>query len=96
LLDAIRGGNLPTLIHEARVQQRVVNLQRAMNNAAQKRNAVPIVGDRRKSVLYQDLRSGSRSIVAFFHRWPQQRLDRPTILNSLARFMLRSLDAGSA
>jgi hypothetical protein len=96
LLVAIRGGTSPTLIHEARVQQRVVNLQRAMNNAARKCNAVPIVSDRRKSALYQDLRSGSRSIVAFSHRWPPQRLDRPTLLNSLARFMLRSVGPGSA
>jgi hypothetical protein len=96
LLDVIRGGTLPTLIPEARVQQRVVNLQRAMNNAARKHNAAPIVSYRRKSGLYQDLRSGSRSIVAFSHRRPPQWLDRPTILNSLPRFMLRSVGPGSA
>jgi hypothetical protein len=52
---------------DGHVQQRAANLQRLMNNAARKRNAALASSNRRKLVLYQGLRNGSRAIVAIYH-----------------------------
>jgi hypothetical protein len=39
-----------------------------MNNAVRKRNAALASSNRRKLVLYQGLRNGSRAIVAIYHQ----------------------------
>src|SRR5258707_9406902 len=70
LLDAIRRECCYQRLTPWRVQQCVATLQRLVNNAARKHNAALTSSARRKSVLYRDLRNGSRAIVAISHRVP--------------------------
>jgi hypothetical protein len=83
MLDAIRRGHSRQFAPDGHVQQHAANLQRLMNHAARKRNAALGSSNRRKLVLYQGLRNGSRAIVAIYQRLSPDAEEQAVMLNHL-------------